>query len=304
MARKKGGKPTIREVVDGICAGEGCGKVDALMIYGLRAVLAGMSRMPACYEHLILKGGTALHLAIQEPLGRISTDLDLSLIDATKETFDPRIISDDVAREIVTVLSEALLDPAQVRISTPMDATAPKHPHLPALYRYRLVVEANLGSPTRTVANANGFQIELAVDELVDPTALEELTVAPHGLPIRMRMYAPVQAIAEKLRALLQKHQHYDRTGVAGSFNPRHVLDLLPLSRRMMPEDRAKLRPLFHLKCERRQVPPAERTVARMTNAVLRDQVDRSMHPWREQAWALLLQFAEEVCCEPDGVSR
>jgi hypothetical protein len=301
MARRKGGKQKILDVVNDICAKEGCGKVDALMVFGLRAVLAGMSRIPYCYDHLVLKGGTALHLAIQEPLGRISTDLDLSLMDATKEDFDPSIISDDVARMIITVLSDALLDPAHVQIRAPIDRTAPSYPQLPALYRYRLVVEASLGGSAKTIANGTRFQIELAVDELVDSSLLEELHVAPHGLPISMRMYAPAQAIAEKLRAILQKHQHYERTGAEGSFSPRHVLDLLPLYQRLDPTDRSKLRPLFHAKCGRRLVPPEERTAARLTNAVLRAQLDRSAHPQRQQAWELLLHLADEVCGKPSS---
>jgi hypothetical protein len=292
----KTGKWQLGDVIKAIAKEECCGTVDALMVFGLHAVLAGMSRVPACAEHCIVKGGTALRLALGQPIGRVSTDLDLSLFEATRESFDPTLITSDVARETANALGEALEHPAEIIIRTPEDRTQPAYPGLPALLRYRLVVEARLTPGKVTVANSNHFIIELAVDELVDGQALEDLAVSAYGLPIRLRMYSAVQAMAEKLRALLQKLQHFERTGNAESFQPRHVHDLVLLSRRLPTGYEASLRHLFDQKCERRLVPMHERTVERLTHPALRDAVMRSSHPRSAEAWALLERLAPIVC--------
>ena len=164
-----------------------------------------------------------------------------------------------------------------------------------------VVVEARLTPGKVTVADSNHFIIELAVDELVDAQALEDLAVSSYGLPIRLRMYSAIQAIAEKLRALLQKLQHYERTGNAASFQPRHVHDLVLLSRRLPAGYEGSLRLLFDQKCERRLVPIQERTVERLTHPALLEAVMRSQHPRSADSWALLQRLAAIVCSSAAG---
>ena len=289
-------KPRIKDIIEHIVATEKCDLVEALMVFGHRAVLAGMSRIPHCYKHLILKGGTALHLAQGAPIGRISTDMDLSLLDVMTEQFDHTLITHDVAREIITVLHDALSDSAKVTIQAPIDRTNSPYPEQPDLYQFRIIVAAVLSGNSATIANGKRFIIELSTDEYIDDTLLEELDIAPYGLPIRMRMYAPIQSIAEKLRAILQKHQHFDRKGNVASFQPRHVLDLVPLMARIKPGDLEKLPALFAIKCDSRLVPSAERTFERMTNPVLRERVGTSVMPHRHEAWATLERLATLVC--------
>ncbi len=71
---------------------------------------------------------------------------------------------------------------------------------------------------------------------MVDPALLLHLDQEMYGIRIAVPAYAPLQSIAEKMRALLQKLRHYedglakgkhpDDAGLRGNFIPRHVLDL------------------------------------------------------------------------------
>jgi hypothetical protein len=289
----------IRAVVAEIQKEEGCGVVDALMAFSHRAVLAGMSRIPACYDQLILKGGTALRLSYGHPIGRVSTDLDLSLLEC-RDSFDVLLITSDVTREVANVLAESFSDSAQITIRLIADRSKPDYSELPKMYSFRMTTEAFLNGPGRsaTKVDSKAFLIELAIDEPVEKESLSVLELTEHGMPIRLQMYAPVQAMAEKLRALLQKHHHFDRTADVASFQPRHVFDLRLLYDQLGPGDLERLKPLFNMKCDSRSIPAGERTRARMLNPALRAAVqaeaDRRGLPMA--AWLRLEGLAQLVC--------
>jgi predicted nucleotidyltransferase component of viral defense system len=299
MSRERDGvkQRRIREVIAEIGAQEKCAADDALMILGLRVVLASMTRIPACYEQLILKGGTALNLATGRSIGRVSIDLDLSLMDASK-AFDPALILQEVPREISNVLAEYFHDSATIRISLKEDRTAPAYPELPKLYKFRLIAEADIGKAAPLRGDKRGFIVELTIDEYVEPELLSILDVKPYGLPIRLRMYSPLQAIAEKLRALLQKMQHFDRTGNEASFQPRHVLDLELLYDQLDQRDLPRLKALFDKKCDARLVPPQERTTGRMLHPILKKMVeaDARRNSRSMRGWQRLEELAAIVC--------
>lgn len=70
---------TLGSAIDGILAHEPCdGKDEALIVLGLRALLAAIGVVPEYRQHYIAKGGTLLRLLSPEPIGRLSTDLDFS----------------------------------------------------------------------------------------------------------------------------------------------------------------------------------------------------------------------------------
>jgi len=289
----------IRSIVGEIQKEESCGVVEALMAFSHCAVLAGMSRIPACYEQLILKGGTALRLSLGRPIGRVSTDLDLSLLECC-DSFDVLLITSDVTREIANVLSETYSDSAQITIRLLADRSKPDYVELPKMYSFRMFTEAFLNGPSKsaTKVDSKSFLIELAIDEPVEKESLTVLDLKAHGMPIRLQMYAPVQAMAEKLRALLQKHHHFDRTGDVASFQPRHVFDLHLLFDQLNPGDLNRLEPLFAMKCDGRSIPAAERTRARMLHPALHKAVlaEATRRGLTMASWQRLEELAHLVC--------
>jgi hypothetical protein len=290
------GKRGIHEALDEIRSEEGCALPDALVAFSLRAVLAAMSRLPSCHEQLVVKGGTALRLACRKPIGRVSTDLDLSLLDA-RSPFDEHVITEELPRAIAELVDEIYDRPLTITIRATKRPAGRNLPQIPELYIFRLAARVDLGHQT-IHARGDLFRIELAMDELVDPASLQPLDLSISGFPIRFLMYAPVQAISEKLRALLQKLQLYERSGNAGTFQPRHVLDLEFLYPLLAEEDRSKLRPLFDAKCAMRNVPEAERTRARLLHDHLRTAVEaEALRSGRTMAaWQRLEELAAIVC--------
>jgi hypothetical protein len=297
--RSQSDKPKVRDAVSAIAKEERCGTPDALIAFGLRAVLAAMSRVPACQEQLVVKGGTALRLATGQPIGRVSTDLDLSLLEAGS-SFDPENLTGEVTREIAVIIDEIYADSASVTIRLEADRTSPPYPQLPKLIVFRLDASADLGGRNPTRTNNKQFLIEIAVDEYVDRELLTILEVVTYGFPIRFQMYAPVQAIAEKLRALLQKLQHFERTGNEASFQPRHVLDLEFLFARLAKTDLGKLKSLFDAKCLARLVPETERTRERLLHPRLKSKVEEEAKRIGRSvaSWQRLEELAAIVCPE------
>lgn len=295
-AAKGARQPTVAGEVHAIQQEEACGVVEALTTFGLRAVLAGLSRSAPCREQLVLKGGTALRLRHGRSIGRVSTDIDLSHIDGAP-TFDPGLIVSDVAVVTARVLAETFADAASVQIRLEADRSQPKYPELPAMYVFRLHARATLDGRTETRADGKAFLLELVLDEYVDRTLLEDLTVVANHMPIDLKAYAPVQAMAEKLRALLQKLQHYERTKNQGSFQPRHVFDLALLYDQLRPGDIDRLKPLFDRKCDVRLVPSGERTRERLLHPKLHEAVLAGKNPTHATAaWNRLAELASVVC--------
>ncbi|MEK7411985.1 MAG: nucleotidyl transferase AbiEii/AbiGii toxin family protein [Planctomycetota bacterium] len=262
------------------------------MAFGLMAVLAGMSRVPACREHVVLKGGTALRLFLGRSIGRVSTDIDLSLLDTTHPV-PIDVFTGDVRRETTNAIAEVFSDPAEIDIQLLEDRTTPPYPETPKMVKFRLSARYQ-----KTLANRSLFLAELTLDEYVDQHLTKIIERDLYGLRVSLRAYAPVQAIAEKLRAILQKHQHFDRNGNLGNFEPRHVLDLVPLSELLEAGDLELLKPLFHRKCDARLVTPAERTRARLMNPHLHSAVEQECQRQgiAPVAWERLRKFAELVC--------
>ena len=115
----------------------------------------------------------------------------------------------------------------------------------------------------------------------------------------------PLQSIAEKLRALLQKLRHYedglanglaaDDPGLRGNFIPRHVLDLQILLRLTPPGDLERLPRLLHAKCAAKGIPPQDRTTERLLHTRLRQSIEE-FHPRRAAtAWTTLEALTMQV---------
>ena len=292
------GKRSIHEALVQIQGEEGCDLPDALVPFSLRAVLAAMSAIPSCHDHLVVKGGTALRLACDKPIGRVSTDLDLSLLDAGS-TFDEHAITELLPRTIIDLVDAIYDRPLSIQIKTGKRPARRHIPNIPELYVFGLKASVDLGHQT-VRAKADLFQIELATDEYVDPAFLQTLEVESSGFPIRFRMYAPVQSISEKLRALLQKLQLCEKRGNPGELQPRHVLDLEYLFPLLAAGDRPHLKALFDAKCSARNVPQAERTRERLLHPLLKSAVEAETKRSHRTmaAWQRLEELAALVCPE------
>lgn len=68
------------------------------------------------------------------------------------------------------------------------------------------------------MARGKGYKIDLTCDEYLDLDLIEDLRVTSYGIPIDVRAYAPLQSLAEKMRAILQKRRHFERTQNAGNW--------------------------------------------------------------------------------------
>ena len=284
-------KPTsLSKTLGHIMAQEKCQIDDALMAFGLNAVMAGMSLVPACQEQVVLKGGTSLRLLLKQPLGRISTDLDLSLVAGARVTTE--VFTGDVRRQCANVLAEYFTDTAEIDIQLRLDRQQPKYADTMKLMVWRLTARYK-----KTLANRSGFLVELALDEFVDLDKTFMLETTAHQMPIRLRAYAPIQSIAEKLRAILQKHQHFDRNGLINNFEARHVTDLVALKSLLQPGDLETLHVLFHRKCDARRIPQAERTRERLLNPKLKEAVATSHQKLqlRTDPWLVLVSLVDIV---------
>lgn len=284
-------KPTLPQILRFIGDTDGAQRGEALMLLTLWVILAAISRHPS-RRYLVVKGGTLLRLLHGQPIGRVSTDLDLSLHARDPQQFQPEVMTGPIITAARRIISELVSDPTSITIELTLRPEDARHGNT-QLYRFRLFAAA----AGMRVDNSH-FRIELSVDEAVVEDHLMGLVVNPlHGmglqLPIRVQAYDPIQALAEKLRAILQKHAHFDHTQNPANWEPRHVMDMLLLMEHVpavgglddLPE-------VFARKCAAKSeiLPPELCTRARLLPGPLRQIV--LTKPNGPAAWALLERLA------------
>ena len=282
--------------IEGIQRGEPCTeKRDALIAIGLRALLAAIGSRPYYRERYIAKGGTVLRLRSGEPLGRLSTDLDLSGIELGPITADDhRAFAADIGRTATQILRDCYTKgTADVVVSFDEQSIGRFDDTDPDTVTYQITVSAVLTKGKEpTKAKGDAFKIDLTCDEYVDLSLIEDLRITSYGIPIDVRTYAPLQSIAEKMRAILQKRRHFERTDKQHNWVPRHLLDLVPL-RKLVTEEQLTLLPeLFRRKCACRKVDIDAHTRAWLLDtrlhsiAAQQDQhrADAAMVIWRDLA--------------------
>lgn len=146
-----------------------------------------------------------------------------------------------------------------------------------------------------TVARGKGYKIDLTCDEYLDLDLIEDLRVTSYGIPIDVRAYAPLQSLAEKMRAILQKRRHFERTQNAGNWVPRHLFDLVPLRRLVTEEDLRRLPGLFRRKCACRQIPVDGQVRGLLLDERLLDVARLKDRVRAEAAWGVLRALADDV---------
>jgi len=287
-------KHTINEILCFISQTDRAQRDESLMLLTLWVILAAISRHPS-RRYLVVKGGTLLRLLHGQSIGRVSKDLDLSLYARDPKKFQPEVMTGPIITSARHILSDLVSDPTSITIELTLRPEAARHGNT-QLYRFRLFAAA----AGMRVDNAH-FRIELSVDEAVIEDHLMGLIVNPlHGmglqLPIRVQAYDPIQALAEKLRAILQKHAHFDHNGNTANWEPRHVTDLLLLMEHVPAlgglDDLAAV---FAAKCaaKREMLPPELSTRARMLPEPLQKIV--LTKPNGPAAWVLLERLARIV---------
>lgn len=220
---------SVHQAIEAILRSEPCsGRDEALIALGLRALLAAIGRLPDYRPHYIAKGGTVLRLLSKDPLERLSTDLDLSGVEFGPSPIDHYQFAADIGREATQIL-RSIVSRGQADISVRFNRTsdvAHRGEENPETEVYLVEVTAHLNGSNPTLARGRGYKIDVTCDEYVDQELVTDLRTTSYHIPIDVRAYAPLQSLAEKLRAILQKHRHFTRTNNSSNLTPRHLFDL------------------------------------------------------------------------------
>ena len=192
-----------------------------------------------------------LRLMCSQPLDRLSTDLDLSSYLGTDmpssfgSTEEMNIFFASQLGRAATEILRRVYSKGDATVTVTFDRESPneRDPTDPHTLTYPIIVTAILRPGKKTEAKSQRYKIDLTCDEYVDRNLVVEMNTMSYGIPIAVLAYAPLQSISEKLRAILQKHRHFDRGQNSGNWVPRHLLDLVPLSR--MITDYTELPALF-----------------------------------------------------------
>jgi len=278
--------------------GEPCqGKSEALLALGLRALLAAIGSQEHYRKHYIAKGGTILRLRSNERLERLSTDLDLSGVELGNTTVaDHFTFASEVGRSATQILRSAYSKgAADIEVTFDEDSLGRVHDESdPNTVTYGIEVSAILApGKNPTVARGPAYKIDLTCDEYIDLSLIEDLKVESYGIPIDVRIYAPLQSIAEKMRAILQKRRHFERKQNSGNWVPRHLFDLVPL-RKMVSDQELKLLPeLFRKKCARRKIDVDAQTRTWLLDDRLLEVAKRKDAPRATAAWEILKSLTD-----------
>ena len=212
--------------------------------YLLSWILAGVSQVPALGDALVFKGGTALKKCYFGDY-RFSEDLNFSgLDDVPTDDEMERLVSEacDVA---VRLLDEY----APVEIVYNRYTEREPHPGGQEAFTIRARLPWQSHPQTRVM-------IEVTVDEPVLRPVQRRKVIHEYGEPLEadIRVYSLEEVIAEKLRAILQQADMFEKRGWSRS-RARDYYDLwqvLGTYREQM--DLTDFRSLLHQKCARRGV--------------------------------------------------
>ena len=171
--------------------------------YLLSWVLAGVSQVPALSDTLVFKGGTALKKCYFGNY-RFSEDLDFSGLDGVPKG--------DAMEQLVTEACEAavrLLDEyAPVEIVCERYTEREPHPGGQEAFTIRARLPWQNHPQTRVM-------IEATVDESVLRPVERRRVIHEYGEPLEVdvNVYALEEVVAEKLRAILQQADMFERRG-------------------------------------------------------------------------------------------
>lgn len=289
---------TLHAALAGVQNGEPCkGKDEALIALGLRALLAAIGTKPFYRDHYIAKGGTVLRLRSADRLERLSTDLDLSGLELGNSTAeDHRAFAADIGRSATHVLRTAYAKgAAEISVQFDEDSLGRVHDESdPDTITYAVTVSAVLApGKNPTIARGDAYKIDLTCDEYIDTTLIDDLRVESYGIPIDVRAYAPIQSVAEKMRAILQKRRYFERKQNSGNWVPRHLFDLVPLRKQISESDLERLPELFRKKCACRKLDVDGQTRVWLLDTRLLTVAQKKDQPRADAAWSILQNLIE-----------
>jgi len=236
--------------------------------YALGYLLAGMARVPALHDALVLKGGTALRKFYFGDY-RFSEDLDFSVA--------ARLTDVDIAMREAVAATEAQLQ-ERGPFAVTLERLMLREPHPAGQDAFTVRVRF----PTHREPLCR-LKVEIAYDEdvLLPPVTRTLLHRYPDPPQATWRCYPLEEIVAEKLRALLQSHARLQERGWGASRACRDYYDLWYLLSRSTL-DAALLPDLLARKCALRQVTFASAAdfLALELQAVARAEWERQLLPF------------------------
>ena len=212
--------------------------------YLLSWILAGVSQVPALGDTLVFKGGTALKKCYFGDY-RFSEDLDFSGLDGVPTGDEMERLVNEACETAVRLLDEY----APVEIVCERYTKREPHPGGQEAFTIRARLPWQSHPQTRVM-------IEVTVDEPVLRPIQRREVIHEYGEPLEaeVQVYSLEEVIAEKLRAILQQADMFERRGWSRS-RARDYYDLwrvLGTYREQM--DLTDFRSLVHRKCALRGV--------------------------------------------------
>ncbi len=212
--------------------------------YLLSWILAGVSAVPALGDTLVFKGGTALKKCYFGDY-RFSEDLDFSGLDGVPTGDEMERLVNEACETAVRLLDEY----APVEIVCERYTEREPHPGGQEAFTIRARLPWQSHPQTRVM-------IEVTVDEPVLRPIQRREVIHEYGEPLEaeVQVYSLEEVIAEKLRAILQQADMFERRGWSRS-RARDYYDLwrvLGTYREQM--DLTDFRSLVHRKCALRGV--------------------------------------------------
>ena len=212
--------------------------------YLLSWILAGVSQVPALCEALVFKGGTALKKCYFGDY-RFSEDLDFSGLDEVPTGDEMERLVNEACDVAVRLLDEY----APVEIVCERYTEREPHPRGQEAFTIRARLPWQSQPRTRVM-------IEVTLDEPVLRPVRRRRVIHDYGEPLdaEVPVYSLEEVVAEKLRAILQQADMFERRGWSRS-RARDYYDLWQvLSTYREQMDLTDFRSLVHQKCAVRGV--------------------------------------------------
>ena len=171
--------------------------------YLLSWVLAGISQVPVLQDTLVFKGGTALRKCYFGDY-RFSEDLDFSALEGVSKDEEMERLVREACETAVRLLDEH----APVEISCQRYTEREPHPGRQEAFAIRARFPWQSRLQTRVM-------IEVTMDERVLLPSERRQVIHEYGEPLNaeVKVYSLEEIVAEKLRALLQQADMFERRG-------------------------------------------------------------------------------------------
>jgi predicted nucleotidyltransferase component of viral defense system len=212
--------------------------------YLLSWILAGIGKVDSLRDTLVFKGGTALKKCYFGDY-RFSEDLDFSGIEGVPSGG----AMERAVRDACGAAAKLLEEYAPVEIHCERYTERDPHPGGQEAFAIRARFPWQRQPQTRVM-------IETAIDEKILKPAQRRKLIHEYGEPLEaeVRVYAPEEILAEKLRAILQHVQKLEERGWSRS-RARDYYDLWRMLRAFREQmDFSDFRSLLRAKCAVRKV--------------------------------------------------